>query len=455
MSQFYDARQSDALWVTRDGFNDAAKDLIAELGRAADWGLKSDAFSIPPAPEAGASDDALAETDIKLSLAAMAYARHARGDRIPDPTTQLSSYLDRKPNLLDRATLLASLAGAPSKSAYLASLHPKHPQFHLLRKKLIEMRTATPEEVVTVPAKGLKLKPGKSHADIALIRKILKAPSPGVKPNGTSEADDFYDDGLSEAVIRFKEKHGIEPANATITQQLRTALNGPGPVTEATILANMEQWRWMPDDLGATHIAVNIPEFTVRVIKDGHSVHSERVITGEVKAQTPVFSDQMRIVVFQPPWIVPDSIKINELLPRLRGGGDPIGGRGLVMTRNGQYVDPWSVDWYGGDIRNYDIQQPPGPTNVLGVVKFLFPNKHAVYLHDTPTKNLFNASVRTFSHGCIRVRNPVRLAEVVMAEDKSWDAQQVTRCRRERSGRQQRDARQADPGPHYLLHGLG
>ena len=106
----------------------------------------------------------------------------------------------------------------------------------------------------------------------------------------------------------------------------------------------------------------------------------------------------------------------------LRYGGNPIARQGLVVERNGRQLDAWEVDWYQSDIRNYNIYQPPGPGNVLGVVKFLFPNKHAVYLHDTPSKNLFNEKVRAFSHGCMRVRNPVRLAEVILAEDKGWDA---------------------------------
>lgn len=424
LSQFYDARLGDALWVTKDGFNDGAKDLIAELRRAADWGLKASDYAAPTLPPAPLTPDALADADVRLSLVAMTYARHARGDRIIDPTTQLSSYLDRKPQLVDRAKLLADLASAPSKSAYITSLHPKHPQFAALRKKLLEMRAATPEPIAVIP-KGPKLSPGKTHPHVALIRKRLNVPSPGMKPDGTTAGDDFYDATLAAAVVRFKEKTGVEPATPAIDAKLRAAFNGSGPVTEETILANMEEWRWMPEDLGATHIVVNIPEFLVRVIKDGHAIHTERVVTGQVSTQTPIFSDEMRTVVFRPPWIVPDSIKVNELLPRLRSGSDPIAGRGLVMSRNGREISPWSVDWYTGDIRTYDIQQPPGPSNVLGVVKFLFPNKHAVYLHDTPSKSLFDAKQRTFSHGCVRVRNPVRLAEVLMSEDKGWDAAKV------------------------------
>ena len=156
------------------------------------------------------------------------------------------------------------------------------------------------------------------------------------------------------------------------------------------LLANMEQWRWMPADLGSHHIAVNIPEFTVRVMKDGAAIHTERIVTGKYETQTPIFSDRMRTVVFQPSWNVPESIKINELLPKLRAGGNPIAGQGLAIKRNGRDIDVWDIDWDTADIRQYHIYQPPGDANVLGIVKFLFPNKHAVYLHDTPSKKLFN-----------------------------------------------------------------
>jgi murein L,D-transpeptidase YcbB/YkuD len=133
----------------------------------------------------------------------------------------------------------------------------------------------------------------------------------------------------------------------------------------------------------------------------------------------------MRTIVLQPRWNVPDSIKIKELLPGLRAGGDPLRRQGLVMERNGRRIDAWDVDWYRADIRNFAIYQPPGGGNALGVVKFLFPNRHAVYLHDTPNKGLFNERVRMFSHGCMRVRNPVRLAEILLGEDNGWDKSKV------------------------------
>jgi L,D-transpeptidase YcbB len=191
------------------------------------------------------------------------------------------------------------------------------------------------------------------------------------------------------------------------------------------LLANMEMWRWMPTDLGTTHVFVNVPEFQFRLVRDGAIVHTERAITGKTITQTPIFSDRMETVVFKPRWNVPDSIKVKELLPALSKSPDALAKQDLKVELNGQEVDPRKVNWSTTDIRAFHVYQPSGPANALGVVKFLFPNKHAVYLHDTPTKNLFNNVSRAYSHGCIRIRNPVRFAEVLMEQDKKWTPLQV------------------------------
>ncbi|MEQ1717753.1 MAG: L,D-transpeptidase family protein, partial [Hyphomicrobium sp.] len=363
---------------------------------------------------------------IKLSLVAMEYARHARGDRIDTPSEQLSSYLDRKPQLVERPKLIEALAGATDTGAYLRSLHPKHAQFELLREKLLEVRAAqkSGNEPEAIP-EGPKITPGKVHWQVAILRRRLNVAMQAAKPDGTPMEEGYYDETLARAVIQYKEKNALEPINATISNDLRKALNQKSRLDERMLLANMEQWRWMPETLGETYVWVNIPEFLVRVKKHEQIIHEERIVTGRYETQTPIFSNRLKTVVFQPSWNVPESIKVNELLPKLRGGDNPIASQGLRIERNGRDIDVWDIDWNRQDIRNYHIFQPPGDANVLGIVKFLFPNQHSVYLHDTPSKRLFNEKVRTFSHGCMRVRNPVQLAEVIMAEDKGWDKAKV------------------------------
>lgn len=428
LAAHYENTVGEALWVSRTGFNEAARALIAEIEKAGEYGLNATDYAIPQLePRNGdyAFGD-LAAAEAKLSLVAMAYARHARGDRIGTPTEQLSSYIDRKPQIIEAPKVLADLLAAPDKGEYLRSLHPKHEQFGLMRQKLAELRAHKRDGTLPQPVPmGPKLTPGKDHAHITLVRALIGTPVPTRKPDGSPARDTYFDEDLARAIIDHKTKQQIEPATATITDTLRKSLNARASLDENTIIANLEQWRWMPEDLGETHVWVNIPEFAVRVRKNGTTLHDERIVTGRYETQTPIFSNRMRTVVFQPYWNVPDSIKVNELLPGLRAGRNPIAEQGLQMKRGSQIVDATQIDWNRQDIRNYHIYQPPGPKNVLGVVKFLFPNKHAVYLHDTPAKKLFNERLRTFSHGCMRVRDPVRLAEVIMAEDKGWNSTNV------------------------------
>jgi L,D-transpeptidase YcbB len=173
----------------------------------------------------------------------------------------------------------------------------------------------------------------------------------------------------------------------------------------------------------------------LRVSKDGKVVHTARVVVGKPEKQTPIFSQDMQEIVFNPYWNVPNSIKTEEIRPFLTEGGGWFGGGGwntavlerhnLKVNYGGKEVDPSTLDWNRVDIRSLNIYQPPGPDNVLGVVKFVFPNKHDVYMHDTPQRFLFAKPVRAESHGCMRVQNPDQLAEVLLKQDQGWSVGRV------------------------------
>jgi len=198
------------------------------------------------------------------------------------------------------------------------------------------------------------------------------------------------------------------------------------------ILLNMERWRWLPDNLGSLYVMVNVPEFTLRVVEDGKVIHTARVVVGKPDKQTPIFSQDMQEIVFNPYWNVPNSIKTEELLPYLAQGGGLFGGDTSILERHnlhvnygGHEVNPASLDWGGIDIRSVEIFQPPGGDNPLGRVKFVFPNKHDVYMHDTTQKNFFAQSIRAESHGCMRVQNPEQLAALLLKRDQNWSQERV------------------------------
>ena len=215
-------------------------------------------------------------------------------------------------------------------------------------------------------------------------------------------------------------------------QRLRQALlkaraeseAGAKPRNMQKILINMERWRWMPENLGALYVQINIPEFMMHIGKNGKIIHSEKVVVGKPVYATPIFSADLKSIVFNPEWTVPSTIIREDLLPRLRGGGGMFGGNTSILKKhelnvnyNGKRVDPGSINWNTVNMGAISFTQAPGPRNVLGKVKFLYPNRHSVYMHDTIKRELLSLQVRSEGHHCPRVANPAKVAAIILAED--------------------------------------
>ena len=448
VAAFYGSRPAP-VWIKDGSFTSAAKSAIDELKKADDWGLEAKAFNVSDLASAP-STDAQGDAELKLTLAVLKYARFARGGRV-EPLS-LSNILDMKPPLKDPKTVLSEISVAAAPDAYLRGLHPKHPEFEKLRRALLKVRGHDePEEKIDealkikLPETG-SVKPGTEHADIALLRKRLKVEA----PSGSNES--LYDDKLQEAVKSFQEAHELK-ASGLLNEKTRKALNREGEPKKAAdpkgrvdlILVNMERWRWLPEELGNFYVMNNIPEFTSRVMKGGAEALKQKIIVGQPTWPTPVLTASMEFVIFHPEWGVPDGIKVKELLPRLKrasadygggffdqlfSGGSSGGARVLAAyklnpTLNGRPVDANKIDWNRVDIKQFSFVQPAGGENPLGLVKFRFPNRHDVYMHDTPQKGLFAQSFRALSHGCMRLENPRRMAEVILGEDKGWSSDKV------------------------------
>lgn len=410
---FYEERGFTPLWVDESGFTPSAKRLVEELDRSETWGLDADAYRVAPPVDDGPT--ALAAAEIRLTLAALRYAGDARGGRISDPPQYLSSYLDRRPDLPDPLLTLRTFAASSDPVATLLEHHPPHEQFRRLRAAYLRTLAETQRlGETTIPMDGPDLRKGMNHPLVALLKERL----------GLASRSTVFDDELDAAVRRFQRERGARRVDGIVGTHTRRILNAADSSNLALLRANMEQWRWMPADLGTSHVFVNIPEFKAEFVKDGAIAFSERVIVGTARTQTPIFSESMRTVVLHPRWYVPETIKLKEFLPSLLRGRS-LEGRGFVLSRNGKRIASRRVNWSKADIRAYDVYQDSGDDNALGRVKFLFPNKHAVYLHDTPKRHLFNASVRTFSHGCVRLRSPLRFAQLVLNDDKGWSEQHI------------------------------
>lgn len=418
LSTFYQARGDEPLWVTAEGLTTKAKRATAELKQAATWGLDPADFVIADM-KTPATPDALAEMESAISLAVMAYARHARGGKIAKPAEQLSSYFDRRPQWKDRAELLSELATTDNPGQVLQDLHPRHPQFELLRQAWLETQRAKSAKSARLPA-GSDLRPGEGHGDITVLRKRLAIPV------ADGAAMDVYDDRLATAVKGFQALKGLPP-DGTLTAETRTKLNQPIKGNTDQLAANMQMWRYIPADLGDMYVWLNVPEYEIRIAKSGEQVFDERVTVGLVNEQTPIFSDQIELVTFKSRWRVPDSIKVREIWPSLLSGGGLMRQHGLEIRREStnELVDWRKIDWSKTDMTDYVVWQPPGKANQLGLVKFSFPNKHYVFMHDTPDKYMFGWTRRANSHGCMRIRNPLKMAEIVLAADKGWDTAKI------------------------------
>ena len=389
---FYAERDFEPLWIRDKALTPAGKAIARQVQTADQDGLDPDAYPVLlPAPEARPA--VLAQAELALSAAAFAYARDARGGRL-EPS-RLSTMLTPDLDVPKPDEVLAALGQAADPAALLAGYQPRHAGYIALRRKLAELRDTT-AAIAPRPTlgEGPVLTVGMDDPRVPLLRERLGLPA---------RDDTAYDAALADAVRAFQRERRL-PANGRLDPRTVSALQGNRPAGAfalADIVANMERWRWLPQDLGARHIFVNVPEFALRLVDRGDVIHTARVIVGKAETPTPVFSHAMDHVIVNPYWHIPPSILRKEVLPGLAADPDWAAKRGYEVIRRGNSIS---------------VRQPPGERNALGFIKFMFPNQHSVYLHDTPKRSLFATQQRAYSHGCVRVDQPFRLAEFVLGE---------------------------------------
>ncbi len=422
MISYYEKADPELLWVTSEGLSLAAEKAIVELKNADSYGLDPSSYKIPQIKSSPPSEDELAVAEFTLTQSVLRYARHAKAGRVR--VGQVGSQLTQTPKPMEPALVLAMLKETIEPDDVLSSLHPKHPQFKKLREKLLELSGGQSDKQRVKLPDGPALRKGMDHPQVAILRKRLGLPANG-------EQAEMFDELVEKAVKDFQKKNG-SLADGIVGPGTRRALNGHSDSKVIRkIKINMERWRWLPDDMdgdAGLYVWANIPDLRVRVIKDGQIVFSEKSIVGLVTHKTPVFSDMMEWIEIHPTWFVPNSIKVNDILPSLRRPTSTVIKRYNLKVNCGAYgSNPKKIDWNKIDISKCSFTQPAGPKSVLGDFKFKFPNKHSVYLHDTHKPELFKGKQRTYSHGCIRVQNPRSLAAILLENDKGMSAQELDR----------------------------
>lgn len=407
---FYKARDYAPIWVNNGAATDRAKAAMATLTKADEVGLDASDYPTPDFTAAKTADE-LADAELRLTSAVLTYARQAQVGRIH--FSRVGADIDFNQTAPDPASVLDNLAKASNAGAALEDYNPPHAQFKALRAKLAELRAgnavaeAKTEHAKPAPAiqiaSGPILRPGMKDKRVADLRKRLEIP--GDKNNT------LYDDAVVEAVKTFQAQEDLDTDGNVGPVTLR-ALNGNKPQKRSiarashdpidTVIVNMERWRWMGRDLGNPHVIVNVPDYRLTLWNDGKVYWTTKIVAGKAGGHaTPMISAEMKFITVNPTWNVPPSIIQNEYLPALQEDPNALDRIGLKVE---QAAD--------GTVRIY---QPPGAGNALGRIRFNFPNKFLVYQHDTPDKHLFKQERRAFSHGCMRVENPLMYGEKLLS----------------------------------------
>lgn len=455
VQKLYAARQQTLVWSSGDKPSKQSTRALETLRAAETHGLNraryGEAEITTLQAELMTRDDGkdperanrLADLDVRLTSALLLLGRHvAIGASKPQIVDARWNIRRASPDLV--AAL--DLALAVGVTGFLDAVGPRHPEYGALQKSLASLRGQATRGWPTVPRVTLRM--GQSHSAVTALRQRLA--NGGYLPSTAAQDSPRYDADVEAALGRFQEHHALKPTGHLDPATL-AAMNVPLEARLSQVAMNLERWRWLPDDLGARHLLVNIPYFHLIAREDGKAVLDTRVVVGKPGNETPTFSDEMTHVVFSPYWNIPETIALEETAPAIARDPNYLARNNMeVVNASGGVVPASSIPW--GDeqaVRGLSFRQRPGATNALGLVKFMFPNQHNVYLHDTPTDSLFSRIGRAFSHGCVRVEEPETLAAYVLRDQPKWTAEAIHDAMR--AGEEQH-VKLSQPLPVHLIY---
>ncbi len=443
----YEGRDFVPLWFSGRRLTRAGHALIQELRDAENRGLRAADYessrlaylAMEPSGKRAAGPEEIALVDVAFSVTAARLAIDLHAGRV-DPR-DVGYDLDVPHAQLDVSAAVETLAGAPDVSVALDDLEPDLRHYDLLKTALARYRLLAGDPALTrLPAlPKFPVAAGESYAGAPALRRLLRALGDLRGSNDPPpELQMMLDSDLASAVARFQSRHGL-PADGVLGPKTLRQLTTPLELRARQIVLSLERARWLPS-LDSPPIMVNIPQFRLFAFRTTQDIAQEilqmDVIVGEAfpGRETPVFAADMRYIVLRPYWDVPFSIMAREMLPLIWADPDWVTRNGyeLVLGQRDdalpQPVTAANIDLLArGELR---LRQKPGPGNALGLAKFMFPNRHNVYMHDTPAQELFGQARRAFSHGCIRVADPIALIRHVLRDDPRWTTERITAAMR-------------------------
>ncbi|RUM40175.1 MAG: hypothetical protein DSY70_04295 [Desulfobulbus sp.] len=426
----YQANDDYPYWVTEHGPGQKAGALVSVLEAADEDGLDPGHYRLQRIKELWHSTHLheRALLDVALTLALGNYVTDMREGQAVACLLDPKLFAAARDKKVDISQVVHQALSAPDIVRFLHNQAPQHHGYQSLKKVLARYKDLEKQGGWQAIPSGKVLKPGMSDDRLDLIVKRLSITGDLPESLGPVET---YEGPVVEAVKHFQKRYNLEQ-DGIIGKATLAALNIPVQDHIRRIILNMERWRWLPHTLNGQRLLVNIAGFQLAGIQDEQREISMPVIVGKVYHETPVFSHTMRYIEINPFWNIPQSIAVNEIVPKMRKDPDYLRKKHIRILsgwqNNASEINPSTIDWQtiGKGIKQYRLRQDPGPDNSLGTIKFMFPNRNNVYLHDTPAHSLFKKNKRSFSHGCIRVSNPRELAVYLLKKDgKDWSKEHI------------------------------
>ena len=427
MFEFYQQREFLPIWIDGWYLKPAAHTLLETLRNAGAHGLCSSDYLLSElegltlvhtgyAWHLPLGADRRAVLDLYLSQAFLTYATHMVEGQV-DPSLAHVDWNARR-RKADLVKLLEYAIENDRLTQVLEDLVPPHAEYRQLVAALDDYQKIAALGGWPVIPPGPTIRPGDLDERVPLLRDLLIRTG---DLDTVTEVTDAYDPATGEALQRFQARHGLVSDGAVGLKTLE-ALNVPVEERVHQIELNLERWRWMPKSFGDRHIRVNVADFSLEVVEDARLVMQMSVVVGTQYRKTPVFSASMTYLEFAPYWTVPPTILREDKLPLIKrnpGYLEEKHYRIVAYNDARKFIDPWQIDWKSVTASNFPglLRMEPGPWNPLGRVKFMFPNSHNVYLHDTNEASLFDKNIRSFSSGCIRIERPRELAGYLMQKE--------------------------------------